>query len=286
MWFDSIHHCRCGWYQFILLKLERTDLLSSAVSPNQINLTNRLKVIPIHADGVLVTTNVTVKHWNEIPLVDLVFFPHPLRAFKLLVHMSTNLVWLIAHVLLRLMHPVLQIQTPQMPLNLMMRQKNQHKSLTNVEEKCRSSCFSFIYEFCFNFRMIFIFYLILTFRSSLFIVNSILTFYRFFFYFIYADIAYMIYYNFLMALTNSLSDIPSKLGSCFYVFQTKFLTVNFLYPTGNFIQCPFQQAGILLFGSQCFCIISKHGYFLNNIRNYLHAKTFQKPLTTLFNNFS
>ena len=68
MWFDSIHHCRCGWYQFILLKLERTDLLSSAVSPNQINLTNRLKKIPIHADVAHVTTNVTVKHWNAIPL--------------------------------------------------------------------------------------------------------------------------------------------------------------------------------------------------------------------------
>ena len=79
--------------------------------------------------------------------------------------------------------------------------------------------------------MIFIFCPILTFRSSLFIVNSILTFYRFSFYVIYTDVAYMIYYNFLMALTNSLSDIPSKLESCFYVFQTIFLTVNFLHPT-------------------------------------------------------
>ena len=133
--------------------------------------------------------------------------------------------------------------------------------------------------------MIFIFCPILTFRSSLFIVNSILTFYRFSFYVIYTDVAYMIYYNFLMALTNSLSDILSKLRSCFYVFQTNFLTVNFLHPAGNFIQCPFQQAGILLSGSQCFCIISRRSYFLNNFRNYLHAKTFQKPLATLFNNF-
>ena len=109
--------------------------------------------------------------------------------------------------------------------------------------------------FVFNFRMIFIFCPILTFRSSLFIVNSILTFYRYCFYFIYTDIAYMIYYNFLMVLTNSLSDIPSKLGSCFYVFQTMFLTVNFLHPTENLIQCPFQQAGILSFGSWCFCVI-------------------------------
>ena len=64
--------------------------------------------------------------------------------------------------------------------------------------------FNFRMIFIFNFRMIFIFSPILTFRSSLFIVNSILTFYRYCFYFIYTDIAYMIYYIFLMVLTNSL----------------------------------------------------------------------------------
>ena len=95
----------------------------------------------------------------------------------------------------------------------------------------------------------------------------------------------MIYYNFLRALINSLSDISRKLGSCFNVFQTMFLTVNFLYPTENLIQLPFQQAGILFFGSWCFCIISKRSYFLNNFRNYFHAKSFQKPFTILFNSF-
>ena len=88
-----------------------------------------------------------------------------------------------------------------------------------------------------------------------------------------------------MVLFNSLSDIPSELESCFYVFQTMFLTFNFLHPTGNVIQCPFQQAGILFFGSWYFCIISKRIYVLNNFRNYFHAKAFQKPLTILFNNF-
>ena len=92
----------------------------------------------------------------------------------------------------------------------------------------------------------------------------------------------MIYYNFLIVLTNSLTDIPSKLGSFFYVFQTIFLTVNFLHPTENLIQCPFQQAEILFLGSWCFCIISKRSYVLNNIRNYFHAKAFQKPHTILF----
>ena len=95
----------------------------------------------------------------------------------------------------------------------------------------------------------------------------------------------MIDYNFLMTLTNSLSDISSKLGSSFYVFQTMFLTVNFLQPTENLIQCPFQQAGILFFGSWCFCIISKRSYVLNNCRNYFRAKVFQKLLPIHFNNF-
>ena len=70
----------------------------------------------------------------------------------------------------------------------------------------------------FNVRMIFTFCPILTFRFSLFILNSILTFFRYCYYFIYTDIAYMIYYNFLMVLTNLLSDAHGKLRSCFYVF--------------------------------------------------------------------
>ena len=130
--------------------------------------------------------------------------------------------------------------------------------------------------FVFNLRMIFIFCPILTFRFGLFIVNSILTFYRYCYYFIYTDIAYMIYYNFLTVLTNSRSDVSSKLGSCFYVIQTMFLTINFLPPTENLIQCTFQQAGILFFGLWCFCIISKRSYVLNNFRNFFHTKAFQK----------
>ena len=106
---------------------------------------------------------------------------------------------------------------------------------------------SFLFmTFGFNLRMIFIFCPILTFRFSLFIANSILTFCRYCYYFIYTDTAYMIYYNFLMVLTNSLSDVPSKLRSCFYVFQKMYLTFSFLHPTENLIQCTFQQAGVLL----------------------------------------
>ena len=52
--------------------------------------------------------------------------------------------------------------------------------------------------FVFNFRMIFIFSPILTFRFSLSFVNSILTLYRYCYYLVYTDIAYMICYNFLM----------------------------------------------------------------------------------------
>ena len=96
----------------------------------------------------------------------------------------------------------------------------------------------------------------------------------------------MIYYNFFMILTNSLSDVPSKLRSCLYVFQKMFLTFSFLHPTENLIQCPFQQAGILLFfGLWCFILISKCIYVLNNFRNYFHAKAFKIPLRIIFNNF-
>ena len=43
VWFAPIHQCKHGWYWVILLQFERTELLSFAVSHNQINLTNRLK---------------------------------------------------------------------------------------------------------------------------------------------------------------------------------------------------------------------------------------------------
>ena len=89
-----------------------------------------------------------------------------------------------------------------------------------------------------------------------------------------------------MVLTGSLSDVPSKLRSCFYVFHKMFLTFSSLHPTENLIQCLFQQAGILLFfGLCCFCLISKCSYVLNNFQNYFHAKAFKIPLTILFNNF-
>ena len=45
------------------------------------------EVIPIHVDVAHVTTNVTVKHWNEISL----YRPWILPALKMLVHMPLNL---------------------------------------------------------------------------------------------------------------------------------------------------------------------------------------------------
>ena len=43
VWFAAIHQCRYSWYEVILLKFERTDLLSFAVLQNQIIVTDRLK---------------------------------------------------------------------------------------------------------------------------------------------------------------------------------------------------------------------------------------------------
>ena len=244
------------------------------------------EVIPIHVDVVHVTTNVTVKHWNEISLCRPRVLPAPVMRVE---NVST-------YVNKSRMVDCPRIISFDASSTVDPDPIDAFKSYDEIEgstlfllpmlKKNVEVFVSFLFMiFVFNFRMIFIFCPILTFRSSLFIVNSILTFYRYCFYFIYTDIAYMIYYNFLMVLTNSLSDIPSKLGSCFYVFQTMFLTVNFLHPTENLIQYAFQQSGILFFGSWCFCIISKRSYVLNNFRNYFHAKAFQKPLTILFNNF-
>ena len=82
---------------------------------------------------------------------------------------------------------------------------------------------SFLFmAFVFSFRTIFIFCSISTFRFSVFIVNGILTFLRYCYYFIYTNIGYIIYYNFLMILTNSLSDLPSKLNLVFTYFKKYF----------------------------------------------------------------
>ena len=176
-----------------------------------------MKVCPIHVDVGHVTTNVNMKHCNEISLCQTRILSAPVTR---LINVSTY------------------VKKSRM---VDCRRIISFDASKTVDPDPMDAFIFMI--FVFNFTMIFIFCPILIFRSSLFIVNSILTFYRYCFYFIYTDIAYMIYYNFLMVLTNSLSDIPSKLGSCFYVFQTMFLTVNFLHPTENLIQWPFQQAG-------------------------------------------
>ena len=118
----------------------------------------------------------------------------------------------------------------------------------------------------------------------IFVVNSIFTFLRYCCY-IYTDIEFMIYYNFLMILTKLLFDVLGKLRSYFYLFQNVLLTFSFLHPTENVMR-PFQHAGILLFfGLWCFCLISKCSHVLNNFGHYFHAKAFQIPLTILFSNF-
>ena len=78
-----------------------------------------------------------------------------------------------------------------------------------------------------------------------------------------------------MILTNSLSDVSSKLRSCYHVFQIMFLFFSFLHPTENLIQCPFQQAGVLLFFRlSYFCLISNCRYVLINFRHDFHPKAF------------
>ena len=58
VWFACIHQFKYSWYYAILLKFERTDVLSSAVLQNQINQTNKLKQTPIF--------DVSEKFWCHI----------------------------------------------------------------------------------------------------------------------------------------------------------------------------------------------------------------------------
>ena len=100
----------------------------------------------------------------------------------MLVHMSTNLMWLIAHVLFHLMRSVLYIQTPIGAFKSYDEIEGSTLFLLSLSKKNVEvfvSCLFMI--FVFNFRMIFVFYPVLTFRSSLFTVNSILKFYRYYF---------------------------------------------------------------------------------------------------------
>ena len=132
---------------------------------------------------------------------------------------------------------------------------------------------SFFMAFVFSFKTIFIFCPTLTFRFSLFIVNSTVTFSVCRYYSIFTNIGCISYYNILMILTNFLPDVP-------------FLTVRLLHPTENSMQCPFQQAGVLFFfGFWWFCLITKCSYVLHNFRHYFHAKAFKLLHTALFNKF-
>ena len=178
------------------------------------------EAIPIHVDVVHVTTNVIVKHWNEISLCRPRILPTPVTRVE---NVST-------YVNKSRMVDCPRIISFDASSTVDPDPIDAFKSYDEIEgstlfllpmlKKNVEVFVSFLFMiFVFNFRMIFIFCPILTFRSSLFIVNSILTFYRYCFYFIYTDIAYMIYNSFLMVLTNLLSDTPSKLESCFYVFQ-------------------------------------------------------------------
>ena len=147
------------------------------------------------------TTNVTVKHWNEISLYRPRILPAPVTRVQ---NVSTYV------------NKSRMVDCPRITSFDASSSEDRDpidafKSYDEIEVEVsilfllfllpmlkKNVVFvSFLFMiFVFNFRMIFIFCPILTFRSSLFIVNSILTFYRYCFNFIYTDIAYMIYYIF------------------------------------------------------------------------------------------
>ena len=195
------------------------------------------EAIPIHDDVVHVTTDATVKHWNEISLCRPRILPAPVTHVE---NVSTYVNKYREGDWPRITSFDASSAPDPDPIDVL-------KSYDEIEGstlfrlpmlKINVVVFvSFLFmTFVFNFRMIFIFCPIFTFRFSLFIVNSILTFYRCCYCFIYT-----------VVLTNLLPDVPSKLRSCFYVFQKMFLTFSFSHPTENLIQCPFLWIMVLLF---------------------------------------
>ena len=79
------------------------------------------EVSPILNDVVHMTTDAVWSFWMKYRSINLGFFPHQLCKLKMLVYMSTSLLRLIPHLLFHLMCPPLQIPTPYMSLNFVMK---------------------------------------------------------------------------------------------------------------------------------------------------------------------
>ena len=137
------------------------------------------EVIPSHVDVVHVTTNVTVKHWNEVSLCRPRILPAPVTRFENVCTFVNKSGMVDCP---RITSFDASSTSDPDPIDAF-------KSYDEMEgstlfplpmlKKNVEVFVSFLFMiFVFNFRMIFIFCTTLTFRSSLFIVNSILTFYR------------------------------------------------------------------------------------------------------------
>ena len=138
------------------------------------------EAIPIHVDVVHVTTNVTVKHWNEISSCRPRILPAPVtRVENVITYVNKSRMVDCPRI------TSFDASSPVDPDPI-----DAFKSYDELEgstlfllpmlKKNVEIFVSFLFIiFVFNLRMIFVFCPILTFRPSLFIVNSILTFYRY-----------------------------------------------------------------------------------------------------------
>ena len=137
-------------------------------------LSNGLEVIPIHVDVVHVTTDVTIKHWNEISLCrPRILFAALMRIENVSTYVNKSCVVDCPCI------TSFDASSTVDPDHI-----DAFKSYDEIEESTlfllkmlKKNVENFIYFlymiFVFNFRISFIFCPILTFRSSLFIVNSI-----------------------------------------------------------------------------------------------------------------
>ena len=152
------------------------------------------EAIPIHDDVVHVTTDATVKHWNEISLCRPRILPAPVTHVE---NVSTYV------------NKSRKVDCPRITSfdassTADLDSIDTFKTYDEIEgstlfllpmlKKNVEVFVSFLFIIlAFNLRIIFIFCPILTFRFNLFIVNNILTIYRYCYYFIYTDIVTISY---------------------------------------------------------------------------------------------
>ena len=163
-----------------------TSVTSVKVCDFFVSCQSVFEVIPIHVDVVHVTTNVIVKHWNEI------FLSQHRILLASVVHAENNSTYVNKSHEIDCPHSTsfdVSTTADPDPIDVLKSYDEIEGSTLFLLSMLKKNVAVFVslllMTFVFNFIMVFIVCPLLTCRFSIFIVNSILTFYRHFYYFIY-----------------------------------------------------------------------------------------------------